>query len=791
MDKDGWQQDGRGTSAARIPRPAGPPATPPPPSGPPQPPAAPPRTPTAVWLNQPRPEAPLGVWRVGFVARPAQPDRERASDKAMLAGLVISFLLGLLVWSLWDNGYVPYQQTLIKVLTPNDWWWPGSLTAKADHAYDAYEARQIIDGVVFGVVVGFFGRLGNWPEAIRHHVTRRPQPLRGVIALLVAGLVLLVVWVRTVPVVNPVLALVGLTAGGEVLQSQTTANVIYVLITIAVLTPFALIGDWRALLRKRSTPPVDAPPPPTEPAPVLPADEWPQLRAAGRGAAADRLAAELRAGRMNDVDCARVCDQWEAVRHSPEGLAAFTDTVLRHGAAAWAHPSGARDLPERAAHHDLLTGQVRIGRCVDSERNLWEYRGAGVALESAVLGTSLLVVGPAGAGKTGQVIRPLVESLSLRALTGRCAVVAVCAAGTPLGPDGAYDVVIRLGDPESVYDLDLYAGATDADEAAGFLAEGLVGDLDGVDTRRAATALAQVLGPYRTAHGRFPTVVELSELLRGAPAAFTALRAALASSGDQAMQRELDARERQAASPTDPGLALADRLALLDRPAFADFFGAGRRADRVFPLGAIAHHPLRVRIDLPERRHAEAAQMLTRLLLAQFGWIAAGRTDRDRFVCLVLDDATHALTAGTVRGIQRLRSVNAGVVLALRTMGDVPDSLHGALHSAVGCRMAFAGVTTWDGRQFAEAWGTRWVETTEVAKHTVFADQPMTRAIHALRRLVTGRDVTTDAVTVRQVERAYWSASELANDLPPGHAVLSLTAVHGDQAPPLLVDLRG
>jgi hypothetical protein len=56
---------------------------------------------------------------------------------------------------------------------------------------------------------------------------------------------------------------------------------------------------------------------------------------------------------------------------------------------------------------------------------------------------------------------------------------------------------------------------------------------------------------------------------------------------------------------------------------------------------------------------------------------------------------------------------------------------------------------------------------------------------------VTGRDVTTDAVTVRQVERAYWSASELANDLPPGHAVLSLTAVHGDQAPPLLVDLRG
>jgi hypothetical protein len=50
--------------------------------------------------------------------------------------------------------------------------------------------------------------------------------------------------------------------------------------------------------------------------------------------------------------------------------------------------------------------------------------------------------------------------------------------------------------------------------------------------------------------------------------------------------------------------------------------------------------------------------------------------------------------------------------------------------------------------------------------------------------------VTTDAVTVRQVEREHWSASELAHAVPPGHAVLSLTSVRGEHAPPLLVDLR-
>lgn len=142
------------------------------------------------------------------------------------------------------------------------------------------------------------------------------------------------------------------------------------------------------------------------------------------------------------------------------------------------------------------------------------------------------------------------------------------------------------------------------------------------------------------------------------------------------------------------------------------------------------------------------------------------------------------MTAETVRGIRRLRSVNAGAVLALRTVDDVPETLHTPLLGAVGCTAAFSGITTWDGKRFAEAWGKEWVETREVAQHTVFADQPFTRALHALRKLVTGKAVTTDAVTVRQVERERWSASELAYAVPAGHAVLSLTTVQGEHAPP-------
>ncbi|MGV9852661.1 ATP-binding protein [Streptomyces sp. NPDC003442] len=521
--------------------------------------------------------------------------------------------------------------------------------------------------------------------------------------------------------------------------------------------------------------------------------EWPQLRAAGGHSAADRLAADARAGAMNDVDHARIDRAWQSVRAGRNSLASFTDTVLRHGAASYGHPSGARDLPARTARHDLLAHQVRLGTAAEDSRNPYQHRGVGLALDPEVLGTSLLAVGPPGSGKTGRVVRPVVESLCLQALAGQVAVVAVGAAGAGLGADEAFDVVVKIGRPDSGYDLDLYGGTTDPDEAAGILAEALIGDmaasLPGGDSRRAATALAQLLGPYRAAHGRFPSVPDLRELLDGSKTAVNALREALDEAGERAQARELEARVRQSGAPGDVGALLADRIALLDRPAFADFFDTtGDR--RPFSLRAL-EHPLRVRIDLPERGHAEASRMLARLVLAQFTECAVGRADRSLFACLVLDDASHTVTPEALRGIQRLRSAHAGAVLTLRTLDDVPESLRSALLGAVGCRMACAGVTTWDGARFAEVWGTEWVETRDVTDRQIIAEEPLTKVLHFIRKVATGKAVTTQSVTVRTVERERWSASELAHAVPPGHAVLSVTSVRGEGGPPVLVDLRG
>ncbi|MEV5429484.1 ATP/GTP-binding protein [Streptomyces sp. NPDC052701] len=805
MDSDGTR-DARGTHADPVPRPAGPPdapAVPPRPSrapgAPPVPEQAPPSSSAvAAWLDAARSAARPGIWRYGY--RPPKDAPQRLAP-VTVAGMLVPLVLAVGAWSFWRRGYVPYKSVPLRMFTPDDWWWGGTTaTPKPVEGrtvtLPGYDALMVYDGVFFAALVLAVAVLGSWRTIVRHYVSRLRQPVRALAAAVLALVALALVFPEAfpgvgwspVPVVDPLLSLTVLvTDSYDLMASTLFTNTLYAAVALLVVWPFARLGAWWPYARERLAPRREDTAPGT-PVPDRPRSQWPALRDAGQHEAAELLTAEVTGGRMNDVDCVRIEHAFDAARRSAT-LDAFRGTVLRQGGAAWTHPSGARDLPRRTARHDLLAGQVRIGRWVATERAPRPYHDAGAALGPDVLGTSLLAIGPSGSGKTRTLVEPVTEALALQALTGRCAVVAVSAAGSPLGADDAFDVIVRIGDPSSVHDLDPYAESGDPDEAAGILAEALVGDLDTVGTQGAATALAQLLGPFRAVHGRFPSLPELHELLEGEERTLVPLREALAASGNDLMRRELEARVRQTGTPGDAGRALADRLALLNRPVFADFFGGGGPG-RPFSLRAVAHHPLRVRVDLPERGHEEACRLITRLVLAQFhAVVREGR--RAHFACLVLDDATGTVTAESVRRIQRLRSQNAGVLLTLRTIADVPEALHGPLYGAVGCRMAYCGVTTWDGSRFAQSWGTEWVETTEVAKHTVFADQPMTRAFHALRKLVTGKAVTTDAVTVRQVERERWSASELAHAVPPGHAVLSLTTVRGEHAPPLLVDLRG
>ncbi|MFD9126988.1 ATP-binding protein [Kitasatospora sp. NPDC059571] len=636
-------------------------------------------------------------------------------------------------------------------------------------------------------------RLGHRPhDALRSEAAAVP----GGQLLLRAALNLVVAWLAFVygrALCLYLLRQLGIGADLSAGQRDLVALLVNVVVLVAAVRTFGRFGRWTEVFRRYLLPALartvtrEQPPAGQEPEVRQgPADPWEDVRAAAP-LAARRLDAEP----VGDVDYARIRRAWETVVAEPDLLPAFTEQVEVRGAAACAHPSEARDLPGRSARHDLLTRQVRLGTAQDVVKNPATHRSAGFALDPQLLGTSLLAVGPAGTGKTARLARPVAEALCLQALAGTACAVVVGADDADLGPDAWYDVVIAPGDPASPYGLDLYGAAENPDEAAARLADALLPDELAPRSESSRTALQQVVGPYRAGYGRYPGVRELRALLGGDPDAVAALRKALHVTGQLPhYEADLLHRERQQGRVDDPGALLADRLALLDRPAFAGAFADGPDALPAFAMRAL-EHPLRVRIKLPERSHPEVARVLSRLLAAQFVQAAEARGDRGLFAGLVLDDASAAIDGQLVRGLQRLRGAHAGALLVLRTLVDLPEALRAPLFGAVGCRMAFPGIAPWDGRLFSEAWGTHLV-TEKAVTHTPDTSGGLVRRSgRAFRKALSGTTAQTESVTTRDVERHRWSPSELAHALPSGHAVISLTSTAGEQVPPVLVDLRG
>lgn len=525
---------------------------------------------------------------------------------------------------------------------------------------------------------------------------------------------------------------------------------------------------------------------------------WAPLRV-GHPQAAETLDWILAPGsdEANDVDWARLLLAVQRACRDPGGpeAAALTEEIVALGAAAVPHSSGQRDLPTpRYARHNLLHGQVRLGRTVGNRQS-----AVGGDLDFGVdhdaLRTSMLVVGPPGSGKTRGVALPLVEHLCLSSLTNEASIVVLDPKGDDFALPGWFDVTIDPVAPTTGFDL--YGGADDPDSAADRLAGALLPADTSADLayfmNSGRNALYACLAPFRLALRRWPTVRELIGLMRQDKGIITTVRQALTGSSDQDYaNRLLNSRRDQLGRRTDPGQSMTELLMQLDRPALVNLFD---RRDK-FSMTEI-NRPLRVRIAIPESRYPEASRILARLTVAQFVHTTSDPgTNREIFKGLLVDEAGRFVDEYVARGVQKLRSNNAGLILLTQTLSDIPKELRTTVFGSAGCKIVFGRIPPDDARLFSEWFGEEWISDITLHKG-IQVNTGSSRGISVGTGGISwnrGESRTygrTSGMSARRVERARWTPSDLTSGIDPGHCVAALSRSTGEHTGPIYVNLRG
>jgi hypothetical protein len=521
----------------------------------------------------------------------------------------------------------------------------------------------------------------------------------------------------------------------------------------------------------------------SHPVPVVSTQPWESIRSSQPALASqlDQLAA---AADFGDVDRARIAFALRQTAADPASLERLARAVEADRSAALVHPSRQRDLPgARFARHNLLAGQVRLGEVVPDHRSDFEITGDfGIDLD--VLRTSMLVIGPPGSGKTRGIATPIVEHLSLAALAGKASMVVVDPKSTDFAYDGWFDVTIDPLNPTCGFSL--FGGSRTADVAADRLASALlppqVSDDKAYFIDASKNALYACLAPFEAAYERWPTVPELLGLLRAEQSSIDRVKERLKGPGSKEMKALLDTRKNQTLRTADPAASLVERFALLDRPALR------RLLDHPGPTFQMRDlsRPVRVRVALPEAEYPDASRILARLVVSQFVQItSSSETDRSIFKALVIDEAGRFVDDYVARGVQKLRSNNAGLVLLSQTMSDFPIEVRATIFGSTGCKAVFGGIDPQDADVFSRWFGDQYVTETTINRSAQTGTQ------YNQFGMPDGRSQSqTSGFSVRRIERARWTVSDIITGVSAGHALVSLARSNGARVGPVLVNLR-
>jgi hypothetical protein len=141
------------------------------------------------------------------------------------------------------------------------------------------------------------------------------------------------------------------------------------------------------------------------------------------------------------------------------------------------------------------------------------------------------------------------------------------------------------------------------------------------------------------------------------------------------------------------------------------------------------------------------------------------------------------------------------MVLLTQSLGDFPPELLRTVFGSVGCKAVFAGVNPDDAQYFADSFGKYWVEELTTGSN-LGRSETSSRTEESTTWGPSGPSITRHgqsdmhgisrslSASARQVERYVWAPHEIINDVPPGHALVSLALPNGQRVPVTIVNLR-
>src|SRR5579859_822639 len=414
----------------------------------------------------------------------------------------------------------------------------------------------------------------------------------------------------------------------------------------------------------------------------------------------------------------------------------------------------------------------------------------------------LLVVAPPGAGKTFNILNPILRLC--RRLQATCIVFDV--KGDPVKPDdkldynpAEFDITIDFTRPAESTRLNL-AASGDPREIGEQLGEALVYD-PGADKSYFANLAKDALGGLWAAHvaayKAHPTFRRILAYLRDEPSREDLLaelkRAGYTADSDELLDVE---RVKQLAESKNSDLLgnLDLALAPLARGEISQMLVTDASGVSIADL---LQQGKRVRVILPVARYPRVAPIIGRLILAQYtNAVLDPACDRERLKAILVDEAHWFVTPAIASGMAQARGNFGAYVLAFQDLPQIAnETLRDQIFAVAGNKLVMNGVVDYDGDKFSRLFGARerlYISRSRNISSGTSSSRSSGQAQHASgygsqASHAASRSVSESSGESRQTRlRPDWLAAEI-REMPQWHVLIERRDGQGGFTPPTLV----